>query len=328
MRFLIAGYGSIGRRHMRNLLSLGERDIVFYRTCHSTLPAEEIADFPVETDLDAALNHKPDAVIVSNPTALHLEVAIPAAEAGCHLLLEKPVSHTLDRIDRLQSALAHGGGQVLVGFQFRYHPTMRAAARLLQENVIGAPFSVRAHWGEYLPAWHPWEDYHLSYAARADLGGGVIHSLCHPFDYLSWLMGGIDSLWAFSGSLGGLGLSVEDTSEIGLRFKSGAMGSLHLDCVQRPPAHHWQINGQDGTMTWDNATAELRVFRASANSWEVIPPPEGFERNDLFLAEMRHFLDVIRGEVQPTCSLQDGIQALEIALQARASAADGRMKIL
>ncbi len=78
MKFLIAGLGSIGRRHLRNLLALGERDILLYRTHHSSLPDDELAGFPVETDLEAALAHQPDAVIVSNPTALHLQVAIPA----------------------------------------------------------------------------------------------------------------------------------------------------------------------------------------------------------------------------------------------------------
>ena len=86
---MIAGLGSIGRRHLRNLLALGERDILLYRTHQSTLPDDELASFPVETDLDAALAHNPDAVIVANPTALHLDVAIPAARTGCHLLLEK-----------------------------------------------------------------------------------------------------------------------------------------------------------------------------------------------------------------------------------------------
>jgi predicted dehydrogenase len=267
-------------------------------------------------------------VIVSNPTALHLDVAIPAAEAGCCLLIEKPISHTLERVDDLMAALRRGGGQALVGFQFRYHPTMQAAARLIAEGAIGVPYTVRSHWAEYLPDWHPWEDYHQSYAARADLGGGVIHSLCHPFDYLSWLLGSVSSLWAFAGSLGGLGLTVEDTAEIGLRFQNGAVGSLHLDYVQRPPVHTWQINGQAGTMTWDNATAELHVFRAATNTWEVIAPPTGFERNDLFLAELRHFLAVVRGEAEPTCKVKDGIRALEMALLARASAADGRIKTL
>ena len=121
MKILIAGLGSIGRRHLRNLLALGERNILLFRTHRSTLPDEELAGFPVETDLAAALAHKPDALIISNPTSLHLDIAIPAARAGCHLFLEKPISHSLERIDELQEAVQQGGGQVFVGFQFRYH---------------------------------------------------------------------------------------------------------------------------------------------------------------------------------------------------------------
>ena len=83
MKFLIAGLGSIGRQHLRNLVALGERDILLYRTHRSTLPDDELAEFPVETDLGRALDHKPDAVIISNPTSMHLEVAIPAAQAEC-----------------------------------------------------------------------------------------------------------------------------------------------------------------------------------------------------------------------------------------------------
>ena len=122
MKIMIAGLGSIGRQHFRNLLTLGERDILLYRTRRSTLPDDELADFPVETDLEAALAHHPEAVIVSNPTALHLEVAIPAARAGCHLMLEKPVAESLERVPELEAAVSESGARVLVGYHFRYHP--------------------------------------------------------------------------------------------------------------------------------------------------------------------------------------------------------------
>ena len=226
MKFLIAGLGSIGRRHLRNLVALGERDIVLYRTHRATLPDDELAAFPADTDFAAALDHKPDAVIIANPTALHLDVAIRAAEAGCHILMEKPILHSLDRVDELEVALQRGGGKMLVGFQFRFHPTLRKAAEILREGAIGRPLSVHVHFGEYLPAWHPWEDYRQGYAARSDLGGGVILTQCHSLDYLHWLIGEADSLWAFTGSLN-LGLPVEDTAEIGLHFADGAIGSTH-----------------------------------------------------------------------------------------------------
>ena len=202
MKLLIAGLGSIGRRHFRNLISLGERDLVLLRTRKATLPDDELTGFPVETDLNEALKkHKPDAVIVANPTSMHLDVAIPAADAGCHILLEKPVSHSLKRLDVLQQAARKTGSKILVGFQFRYHPTLNKARELIRSNALGQVLSVHAHWGEYLPQWHPWEDYRQSYAARTDLGGGVIVTLTHPLDYLRFLLGNVESLWSFNGHI-------------------------------------------------------------------------------------------------------------------------------
>jgi predicted dehydrogenase len=320
MKFLIAGLGSIGRRHFRNLLTLGERDILLYRTHQATLPDDELAGFPVETDLEAALAYQPDAVIISNPTSLHLDIAIPAARCGCHILLEKPISHSMERVQELEQAVQQNGVKVLVGFQFRFHPGLRKVKQLLDEGSIGEPLSARAHWGEYLPNWHPWEDYKLGYAARPELGGGVVLTLSHPFDYLRWFLGEVESLWGLTSHLG-LNMPVEDLAEIGLRFDNGAIGSLHLDYDQRPPTHTLEIIGTHGTVRWDNADGITRLAGVGpdgkAGPWQDFLPPEGFERNQMFLDELRHFCDVLNGKAEPFCALQDGIQALRIALAAR-----------
>lgn len=314
MKYLIAGLGSIGRRHLRNLLALGEQDILLYRTHQSTLDDKEFSGIPVETDLEKALAYRPDGVIISNPTSLHLDVAIPAAKAGCHILLEKPVSHTLDQIDEFQNAVQHAGVQVLVGYQFRFHPVLQNISRLLSEGAIGRPLSVRAHWGEYLPQWHPWEDYRAGYSARSDLGGGVTLTLSHPIDYLCWLFGDVNSLWAFTGGLNDLDLEVEDTAEIGLEFDNNVIGSLHLDYNQQPPAHRLEIVGTHGTIQWDNSSAFAQIYRSNNQTWDVISGPENFKRNDMFLSEMRHFVDILHGEDEPICTLNDGIRALRIAM--------------
>jgi predicted dehydrogenase len=328
LKILIAGFGSIGRRHMRNLLALGERDLVFYRSKRSTLPDDEISAYPVETELESALAHRPDAVIISNPTALHLDVAIPAAEMGCAILMEKPISHSMDRLDEFRSAVQRGGGPVLVGFQYRYHPTLQMAAQFIADGRIGVPLFARAHWGEYLPDWHPWEDYRQGYAARADLGGGVILTLCHPFDYLRWMLGEVENLFAFTAISGGLELPVEDTAEVSLRFASGAVGSVHLNYVQQPAVHTLGIVGSKGTLRWNNANGVLSLYESEKLGWQSFAPVEGFDRNWMFADEMSDFLAAARGENQPLCGLDDGIRALEIALLARQSAQDGKMQCL
>jgi len=273
---------------------------------------------------------------VANPTALHLHVAVPAAEAGCHILLEKPVAESLERVPALEAALKRGRGQLLVGFQFRSHPTLQKARELLESGAIGKPLAAHVYWGEYLPDWHPWEDYRRGYAARADLGGGVILTLNHPLDYLRYLLGEVTGLWSFNGQISPLEVDVEDVAEIGLRFACGALAGVHLNYIQRPPTHWLEIAGTGGTLRWDNADGILRWLKVptSFGSWgtqaaapaiETFAPPAGFERNDLFVEQLRHFLEVARGRAEPLCTLQDGIRALELALAAKRSALDKRI---
>ncbi|HEY3312382.1 MAG TPA: Gfo/Idh/MocA family oxidoreductase [Anaerolineales bacterium] len=329
MKILIAGLGSIGRRHFRNLVALGEKELILFRTNRATLPDDELAGYPVETDLTEALKkHKPEAVVVSNPTSLHMDVAIPAARAGCAILLEKPVADRLGQVESLRSAAAASGSRILVGFQFRYHPTLNKARELIAAGAIGKVLTAHAHWGEYLPNWHPWEDYRQSYAARADLGGGVIVTLTHPLDYLRYLLGEVASLWSLNGHISALEvIGVEDAAEIGLRFSGGAIGAVHVNYFQRPPVHRLEIAGTGGTLRWDNADGLLTLYRMpdefgsvmaqpTAAQVEQYPVPDGFERNQLFLAQTRHFLQVARGQAEPICTLEDGARALEIALAA------------
>ena len=328
MKFLIAGFGSIGRRHFRNLKALGHSDIILYRTGKSTLPVDEIENVPVYYSLDEALDHKPDAVIVANPTANHLEVALKAAQCGCHLFLEKPISHKLDGISELVKSVSENQIHVLVGYQFRYHPGILMIKQLLGDGTAGRPLSFRAEWGEYLPAWHPWEDYRKSYTSLRALGGGVVLTLSHPIDYLHWLFGEISDLWAFSGKVSDLEIEVEDYAEAGLRFGSGVVGSLHLDYFQRPAVHKLEISTTVGKILWDNADGSTRFYSAEADQWQSYDLPAGFERNDLFLAQTRHFVDVIQGKALPICSLEDGIDALKVALAIyRASSSKSLVKI-
>jgi len=324
MRFLIAGFGSIGRRHFRNLRALGERDLLFYRTGLSQLSNEELVGVPVETDLEAALAHKPDAVIVANPTALHLDVAIPAAQAGCHLLLEKPLSHNLERVIELEKAVKTRGSRVLMGFQYRFHPGLQKASELIAQGELGRPLSARAHWGEYLPGWHPWEDYRQSYSARSELGGGVVLTLSHPFDYLVWLLGKADAVWTSIVRSGELDIEVEDQAEVGLEFSSGALGSVHLDYLQQPASHWLEVVCTKGTLRLDFNSGLLKISRALTGGEQEFLPPAGFERNDLFLAQMRHFLEVVKDKAAPLCTLAEGRNALELALAVHSSAAEGR----
>ena len=313
MKFLIAGLGSIGRRHLKNLLQLGQKDIVLYRTHQSTLGDEGLQEFPVEQDIQKALSHKPDAVIIANPTALHMEVAVPAAEYGCALFIEKPLASTPDDLQQLESILEEKRNIVFSAFQFRFNPGLRKIDQLLRNNLLGRPISFACHWGEYLPDWHPWEDYRSSYSANHALGGGVVRTLCHPFDYLHWLLGEPSGLFAVTGNASTLDLDVEDFAEVIINFKNGVTGHLHLDYYRRPVRHDLEITCNDGVLFWDHARSDVKVKKAD-KSEEIFTAPEGFERNQMFLDEIRHFINLVEGNAQKVCDYSDGKKALQIAM--------------
>jgi predicted dehydrogenase len=321
--FLVAGAGSIGTRHLTNLRALGCHDLRLYRT--SLRPRLGTpADVPVERDLAAALGRRPRAFLVCNPTALHVPVALAAARAGCHLFIEKPLSHSMDGVEELQTEVERRGLVALVGYQFRFHPAIRQVREWLTSGAIGDVVSARVHWGEYLPGWHPGEDYRRSYSARRALGGGAVLTLSHPFDYLRFLLGEVVAVSALTARRGGFDLDVEDTAEVLLRFASGALGSVSLDYVERPPSHGFHILGRRGSIRWEAADGVARLFDAERNTTEVHSTPEGYGRNRMFLEEIRHFLSCLEGRATPLCTFADGLRALRIGLAAKEAAAEGR----
>lgn len=320
LSFLVIGLGSIGKRHLRNLAALGVRDITVLRRERKPAPEPDLPPFQTETDLKSALAQKPDGVIIASPTAFHFSQAIAAAEAGCHILMEKPISHTMDGATSLLKAVNQNGVIFQTGFQFRFHPVLREIKNQLDIGAIGKIVSAQVHWGEYLPLWHPWEDYRQGYSARQDLGGGVVLTLCHPFDYLRWLIGEITNVSALVDQLSDLEIDTEDTAMILLRFNNRAIGSVYLDYAERPPQHTLLIIGQNGKICWNNQDASADVYLENGQKSLRLEPPKGFERNDLFVSELAHFIDCIQKHQQPLCTLKDGIAALELALAVKKSA--------
>lgn len=116
-----------------------------------------------------------------------------------------------------------------------------------------------------------------------------------------------------------------DSAEIGLSFQRGVNGTVHLDYLQRPPSHTLEINGTQGMIRWDNATGNASLYRAERDAWEEWTVPTGFERNWLFMEELRHFLKVVQGLELPACTLEDGAWALRLALAAQQSAECGQL---
>lgn len=314
MKGLLVGFGSIGRRHLSNFHGLGVHDWSVVRTGLGTLPFEPPCPVTTYTDVSAALEReRPDFTVVANPTSRHVATALACLEAGSSVLLEKPVSDSQDRLAELAEAALERGSRVLVGFQFRYHPALRTIKEVIDADTLGPVRHVRAVWGEYLPDWHPWEDYRRSYAARRELGGGVHHTICHPFDYLRMLLGDAVGVQASLTRDGPLGLEVAEGADVTLRFAHGVVATIHLDYWSRPPMHRLEIVFAEGTVHWDHLAGELRIWSTATQAWSAQAVPGLLERNDLFVAQAVHFLDLLRDEtIPPACSLADGIEVVRM----------------
>lgn len=324
-RILIAGVGSIGLRHLNNLLRLGVKDILLLRTQNG--PVKEAPHLPIFTKLEDALDQKPDAVLVSNPTSHHLEIALPAAEAGCHLFLEKPLSHTFQHVDTLLSIVKQKGLIGMVGFDMHFDPGLQKVRQLLKDNTIGHVTSIQAQVGQYLPDWHPWEDYRKGVSARIETGGGVLLDLIHEIDYVAWLMGEAKEVMSMNGRISNLEIETEDTAAILIRFMNNAIGTINLDYIQRTLSRSCRIIGEEGTITWDLMNQKVSWYLATGKTWQEFSYA-GFQRNDRFLAELKHFLDCLQGKAKPEVNLESGSRSLKIALAAKESGRIGKAVVL
>jgi predicted dehydrogenase len=334
VRILIAGLGGIGQRHARNLRAiLGDSlDLLAFRTrrlTHIITPSFEAdssrnveAEYNIRFfgDLSEALAAKPDVTFICNPTSLHVSIAQSCAEHNCHLFIEKPVSHSLTGLHELLATLKARNLITLVGYQFRFHPCLKAVSELLASRAIGRVLTVRASIGEYLPGWHAYEDYRKMYAARAELGGGVILSQIHEFDYLYSLFGLPRSVYSLGGHWSSLDLDVEDTASTLMDFSvDDKPVAVHLqqDYVQRPPCRQCEIIGDQGRIFADFAALRVTAPGVSLDF-------SGFDRNQLFLDQTKHFLACIEGRASPVVDLRTGIQSLRMALAAKESIATGQ----
>ena len=325
---LLVGYGSIGRRHLANLHALGVEDWAIVHTGAGTVAFEPPGPARVYPTLDDALREeKLTFAVVANPTALHRSTAQTCLRHGCHVLLEKPVSHTIEGLDDLTTALGASDARLLTGFQFRFDAGLRRVDELLGSGDLGTPLHARATWGEYLPDWHPWEDWRTGYAARPELGGGVHHTICHPVDYLRMLFGEPVGVRGSLSAMHPLGLEVAEAADVSLRFDDGLSVELHLDYWRRPRQHRLDVTCTDGALAWNYVAGRVAACRATDGEWHTEDLGGLDARDELFVAEARHFLDVVSGDDTPTCTLADGVAAVRIADAVERSSARGGAEI-
>jgi predicted dehydrogenase len=341
LKVLFCGLGSIGQRHARNLRHIlgGDLELLAYRqrgggpvlnadmTVRPGTTLEDAYELRAFTKLSDALGEQPDVVFVTNPNSLHLAVALEAAKAGCHLFIEKPIADEIDGVEELLRIVEQKGLVAFVAYQFRFHPGLRWVKELLESGRLGRLVSAHIVNGEYLPDWHPWEDYRETHPARRDLGGGCLRIQTHELDYALWFFGLPTQVFAVGGHLSDLDVDVDDSVNLLMRCEHNGRSlpvHLHLDYLQRPPQRICEVVGDAGKLKYDYYASEVEFFDLKSRTSETFRF-DRFDRNEMFMDELRHFLACLNGQENPIVDLSEGLRSMRIAQAAYESLQGGHV---
>ena len=321
-RILIVGLGSIGKRHLRLARELFPRaDIRVLR--HQT------ADFVPQyangcfASIQEAVAFDPQMAVIASPAPFHISSAQLLAEAGVHLLIEKPLADSLVGIKKLIKTCQKQGAILSTGYNLRFFSSLQMFKKFVLEGVIGNILSVRCDIGQYLPAWRPDSDYRQGVSARRELGGGALLELSHELDYLRWIFGDVDWVKATLSRQSKLEIDVEDTAHLTLGFMPKSpdhqlIATVNLDLIRHDVVRSCVAIGSDGSLRWNGLTGEVAFYANESSGWQQVFIYQE-QRDESYIAEWKNFLDAISTKNIPMITGIDGLRVVEIIEAARRS---------
>lgn len=316
--FCLVGRGSIGTRHLKNLKLLSYNNIKAFSEKRDDKKEKDYIDkYRVETvyNIEQFNNIKPDAFIVANPTAKHIEFAKAAMGMDSHVFMEKPLSDNLKGLYDLREDINSKNLVFCMGNNFRFHPVLVKLKELIENGRFGDIYFSRIMAGQYLADWHPQEDYRYSYSARKDLGGGVVLTLQHEIDYAYWLFGRFKSSKSYIKKVSRLDIEVESVASIIIESESGQLIEIHLDYLQRPAKRTVQIQGQKGSVDYCFGDRYLKFYDFHKQEYENLIDLCDYDNNQMYIDEMKNFIQAISGKEKPRSSFEDGLYILETCIK-------------
>lgn len=328
MRLLVIGTGSIGERHLRCFQTLGRCDSIAFcetRDEQRGIIAERygIPDSLAFASLDAALEQgEYEAAVIATPAPTHIPMATRLVGLGVHLMLEKPVSLSLDGVDALAQLVDEKAVTVAVGYVHRGHPAMIAAKAALDSGRFGRPLQFRVSSGQAFAVLRP--AYRDVYFAKPEMGGGAINDMItHLYNVGDWMVGPIERIVTDAAHQILDGVTVEDTVHSMTRQGSGVMGSYALNLYQQPNELVMTVVCEGGTVQVEYAKKRWSWMTEPGGEWNH-EPVEVPDRDTMYLRQNEAFLNAIEGSEDVLCSLNEGIRTLHVNLASHRSAAEGQ----
>ena len=313
MKILIVGLGSIGMRHLTNILSTTKNEVIVF-TKRTKLDSKIKKNVKIFNNLESCISEKPDVAFITNETAYHIPIIKKLAEFGLDLFIEKPLSNTLKDVKKVVEISKRKELVTQMGCNLRFNRSIEKIKSLIIEKKIGKIISVKVECGTYLPDWHPNEDYRKGYAARDDLGGGVVLTCIHELDYLYWFFGEVEEVFALTGNFSNLKIKASDLSAIIMKFKNNIIAEVHLDYFQKPNIRSCKIIGTKGTIDWNSVTNEVKMYDSKKLKWISKSKIKRYYRNEEYLKELKYFFQCVKNKQTTMNDVSDGEYVLKVAL--------------
>lgn len=319
---LIVGTGSVGRRHARNLHALGAKISCFDpREDRLDEAAREVPLAGRHTAWDTALGSKVDGVVIASPPSFHVDQSIEWLSRGVPVLLEKPVSPDLASAERLARSVADARAPLLLGYTYRWWPPLLEMKKRIDAKAAGTLRHARFVMSAHLADWHPWERYQDFFMASRELGGGALLDESHFLDLMLWFFGRPNAIGGKVEHLSSLEITTDDNVDLLAEYDGNFRVTIHLDLFGRPHEKSITVAGEDGTLQCLFDPNAVRQSSDAAGNWQSTPFT--CERNEMFAAVAREFLDVMAGRMVPSCTIQDGVEVLRLVEAARRSSESG-----
>lgn len=307
MSILVIGLGSMGKRRIRDLLYLQKDEVTGWDPRDDRRKeAEQRFGIRTFSSLEEAMREPIRAMVISTPPDTHMQYAHMAADRNIPFFTEASV--TSEGMSSLIAKLS-AAPQLLAApsCTMMFHPAVSIIRDLVKQNAVGEKMFFHYHSGQYLPDWHPYEDYRDYYVSKKETGG------CReivPFEWvwITSLFGPINGMVAAIGKVSKLDADIDDVYQMIVSLSDGTRGQMTVDVVSRIPTRHFVLLGEEGTVTWDFFSDEVIVYAGSSKQATAIPVLyEGrpFRYEDMYRSEMKAFLAAMEGKRFPHDYVRD-----------------------
>ena len=316
MNFLFFGLGSIGQRHLRNLIKLKKKSKIFALRKKYSTPLLNYKNEKIKGNVEKKYNITPikkleffkinnikiDAAFICNPSSMHVSTAEWCIRRNIPIFVEKPVATNNNDLKKIQKLLKSRNKYVnVVGYQLRFNPLIKFIKNyVFDQEKLGKIYNCEIFHGEHVDNFHSYESYKNSYTSKKKLGGGVSLTQIHELDYLNYFYDGYSLLNTkfISQKISKLKIDVEDNYVSIFKFKSKLKKNISLakitcSFLQVPKKRTIFISCELGSFYADLNNSKIKILRPKKKK---IVKRFNFKRNDMFVDEIKNFLNLIKNK--------------------------------